>query len=237
MRLRGLHLAAATASLLVAPTTALGAQTTWRPVGSRPLSDAAAKALVTHRPEIRPKNARANHDRPSRRSPAFHRAVYKGGPDAGRRVVALNPLLKRVTGRFRGTTDEIIQWGAIKWGIPEDVLRAVAVRESDWHQGRRGDRRDGVHARRYPARSRIDSDSVYESMGLMQIKWRPNGSLNPGTEPLRWKSTAFNVDYAAASVRYYSTAAARGAAPDTAPARRGSRSARTTPRVPGETPT
>ena len=119
VRLRGLHLAAATASLLVAPTNALGAQTTWRPVGSRPLSDAAAKALVTQRPEIRPKNARANHDRPSRRElRAFHRAVYKGGPDAGRRIVALNPLLKRVTGRFRGTTDEIIQWGAIKWAFP-----------------------------------------------------------------------------------------------------------------------
>jgi hypothetical protein len=191
-------------SLATAPAVASGAQGSWRPVGSAPLGDAAAKALVTPHAEIRPKNSRANHHRPSRSELShFRRAVYRGGPDSGRRIVALNPLLKHVSGRFSGTTDEIIQWGALKWGIPEDVLRAVAVRESDWHQGRTGDRRDGVNARRYPKRSRIDSDSVYESLGLMQIKWRANGSLNPGTEPLRWKSTAFNVDYAAASIRYY----------------------------------
>jgi hypothetical protein len=197
-------LAAALAVSVIAPAVAFGAQGSWRPVGSPPLSDAAAKALVTSRPEIRPRNSRPNHHRPSRSElSAFHRAVYGSGPDAGRRIVALNPLLKRVSGRFSGTTDEIIQWGALKWGIPEDVLRAMAVRESDWHQARRGDRRDGVKARRYPARARIDSDSVYESMGLMQIKWRSDGSLNPGTEPLRWKSTAFNVDYAGATIRYY----------------------------------
>jgi soluble lytic murein transglycosylase-like protein len=32
---------------------------------------------------------------------------------------------------FRGTTDEIIRWAAWKWGIDEDLLRAVAARESD----------------------------------------------------------------------------------------------------------
>jgi soluble lytic murein transglycosylase-like protein len=36
-----------------------------------------------------------------------------------------------VTGNFRGTTDEIIRWAAWKWGIDEDLLRAVAARESD----------------------------------------------------------------------------------------------------------
>ena len=36
----------------------------------------------------------------------------------------------------------------------------------------------------------------------MQIKWTPQG-LQLGTEPLRWKSTAFNVDYWASVVRYY----------------------------------
>ena len=33
-----------------------------------------------------------------------------------------------------GTTDEIFQWAACKWGVPDDLLRAVAVRESTWHQ-------------------------------------------------------------------------------------------------------
>jgi hypothetical protein len=43
-------------------------------------------------------------------------------------------LLQRVTGHFTGTTDEIIQWAACKWGISDNVLRAVAVRESSWYQ-------------------------------------------------------------------------------------------------------
>ena len=43
----------------------------------------------------------------------------------------------------------------------------------------------------------------YESLGIAQIKWAPNGSVGAGTEPLRWESTAFNLDYYAATVRYY----------------------------------
>ena len=60
-----------------------------------------------------------------------------------------------------------------------------------------------MNALLYPVLSRLDANSVYESLGLTQIKWRPDGSLNPGTEPLRWKSTAFNADYAGANIRYY----------------------------------
>lgn len=191
-------------ALAAVPAISPAAQQAWRPPGSPPLRDAAARALVAPRAETRPANARANRYRPSRRKlAAFRRSVYRAGPNAGRRLVSLNPLVKHVTGRFTGSTDEILQWAAYKWGIPEDVLRAVAANESNWRQGRVGDRRDGVDARRYPRPVRIDSDSVYESAGLMQIKWRPNGSLNPGTEPLRRRSTAFRVDYAAAGVRYY----------------------------------
>jgi hypothetical protein len=44
-------------------------------------------------------------------------------------------LLQRVTGHATGTTDEIMQWAACKWGLADNVLRAVAVRESTWFQG------------------------------------------------------------------------------------------------------
>jgi hypothetical protein len=185
-------------------TTALTPIVSWRPAGSLPLSDAQATALVTPKAEVRPDNVAPNHYVPTTSElTAFHNAVYGAGPNAGSRADAYNPLLKYVTGGFTGTTDEIIQWAAHKWGIPEDVLRAVAVNETHWHQSEMGDRRDGVNASLYPAQARIDSDSVYESMGLMQVKWRPDGSMNPGTEPLRWESTAFNVDYAGAGFRYY----------------------------------
>src|SRR5436309_5856376 len=51
------------------------AQTTWAPVGSRPLADGAAAALVTHRPEVRAGNAGANAYVPSDAElAAFHAA-------------------------------------------------------------------------------------------------------------------------------------------------------------------
>ena len=43
-------------------------------------------------------------------------------------------LLPRVDGQFTGTTDEIFQWAACKWGLPDDLLRGIAVRESTWYQ-------------------------------------------------------------------------------------------------------
>jgi hypothetical protein len=43
-------------------------------------------------------------------------------------------LLPRVDGQFTGTTDEIFQWAACKWGLPADMIRAVAYRESQWYQ-------------------------------------------------------------------------------------------------------
>jgi hypothetical protein len=175
-----------------APGPAPGPAASWRAVGSPPLSDGAAKALVTPRTEVRPANTAANHYIPS----ALELAAFHG---AG----SFNPLEKYVSGGFAATTDEILQWGAHKWGVPEDVMRAVAVTESWWRQGAMGDRQDGVNAALYPGQSQIDADSVYETLGLMQVKWRPDQSLHAGTEPLRWKSTSFNVDYWGASIRYY----------------------------------
>lgn len=43
-------------------------------------------------------------------------------------------LLPRVDGQFTGTTDEIFQWAACKWGLPDNLLRGIAVRESTWYQ-------------------------------------------------------------------------------------------------------
>ena len=34
------------------------------------------------------------------------------------------PLGKRISGNFTGTTDEILRWGACKWGFEEDFVRA-----------------------------------------------------------------------------------------------------------------
>jgi hypothetical protein len=164
------------------------------------LDDVAAAARVVPRPENHPENFAANHYMPT---PSELAAFHNATNGSGRRADHDNPLLKRVTGGFTGSTDEILQWAAYKWGIEPDILRAVAIVESNWNQQTMGDRRDGVDASKYPPQSRIDSDSVYETLGIMQIKWRPDNSINPGSEPLRWKSTAFNADLWGAIVHYY----------------------------------
>src|SRR5262245_64477950 len=73
-------------------------------------SDAWCAARVQHRREIRPMN------RP------FNRA---GAQPRGRAWP-----FRRVTGNFTGTTGEIIQWAACKWGFNVNALRAQAAIES-----------------------------------------------------------------------------------------------------------
>ena len=183
--------------------------TQWRKrAGFQPLSDSDAAAHVRPAAETRPANASANADVPSDRQ---LRRFHASKDENGMPITQVNPYSARVTGHFAGTTDEIIQWAAWKWGIPEDWLRAQYVDESDWHQSALGDRTYvGLrNATRYPPRSREkdsrgdDTGYVWQSMGITQVKWRPDGTRNPGTEPLRWKSTSLNVDYEAATVRFY----------------------------------
>ena len=50
----------------------------------------------------------------------------------------------RVDGNFTGTTDEVIQWAACKWGLDEDMQRARAVQESWWKQDTLGDGGDSM---------------------------------------------------------------------------------------------
>ena len=45
----------------------------------------------------------------------------------------------RATGNFTGSTDDIIQWAACKWGFDENTLRAQVAKESYWTQTNLGD--------------------------------------------------------------------------------------------------
>jgi hypothetical protein len=84
--------------------------------------------------EPRPTNRRANHTVPV--TDHVHRAF------AARPVAVQGAhdkrwdswLLQRVTGHHRGTTDENLQWAACKWGINDNLLRAVAAGETTWFQ-------------------------------------------------------------------------------------------------------
>jgi hypothetical protein len=84
--------------------------------------------------EPRPDNAGANSTMPkvSRVHAAFAARPRSGG--GGYKRTWDTWLLPRVTGHYTGRTDEIIQWAACKWGIADNVLRAITVRESTWYQ-------------------------------------------------------------------------------------------------------
>ncbi len=147
-----------------------GTKASTRPVGSAALSDAEAAARVSRSSwEPRPENYTPNHRVPTSSELASFRSVN----------TAPAAYKDKVTGNFTGTTDEIIQWAAHKWGIDEDVVRAEAVQESWWKMSANGD--GGL------------------SYGLMQIK----STVSKGTFPLSRDSTAFNADYYGASIRYY----------------------------------
>ncbi|MGA3361543.1 MAG: hypothetical protein ABSD82_05890 [Solirubrobacteraceae bacterium] len=195
---------ARTGSVIVPPANEHDV-TSWAPPGTRPLPDAQAAALVARQPENRPANAAANDYVPTNAELAAFHVAQK----AARAQGVFNPLTRYVTGRpgIRDpTTDELIQWVSHKWGIPTNWIRAQMVVESDWQQSQLGDATtvSASWARLYPTFSRLlRSNTVYESLGIAQDKWVPNGSIGAGTEPLRWKSTAFSLDYYAATVRYY----------------------------------
>jgi hypothetical protein len=97
---------------------------------------------------------------------------------------AASALRDRIDGAFEGTTDAIIRWGACKWGFDEEIVRAIAMTESSWHQSFEGD----------PTSGDSSSPSGFVSFGLLQVK----KTTHPGTFPASQMSTAFNVDYALA---------------------------------------
>lgn len=101
-----------------------------------------------------------------------------GVPIDGGSSTAQAYLAPRIDGRFTGTTEEIIRWGACKWGFDEDIIRAIAVNESWWMQSTQGNYEGGSPT----------------AFGLLQVKV----TVHENTWPWALESTAFNIDYALA---------------------------------------
>jgi autotransporter family porin len=125
---------------------------------------------------------------------------YSATPGAQKNLTSPYPDFGRVDGNFTGTTDEIIQWVACKWGINVNVVRAQAAVESWWDMRSLGDwTSDSTGcAPNHP----IGSDPSYpgrcpESVGLLQVRYPywSNGFDQVET------STAYNADYAYAAWR------------------------------------
>jgi hypothetical protein len=145
------------------------------PPGSTLPSDATCAARVRLSAwEPRPDNATANHTN-----------VYLQGYRLTGSNLGPYGYQARVTGNFTGTTDEVLQWGACKWGIDENIVRAQAEQESHWHQSTLGDCLGGSVAATHGC----------QSVGILQIKGANIPATHPGTWPYAYQSTAFNVDY------------------------------------------
>jgi hypothetical protein len=126
-------------------------------VGATLPSDAECAARVRPAAEIRKDNAKPNATR------------GQGG----------NSRFPRVSGDFVGTTDEILQWVACKWGIDEDLVRAQIAKESWWHMSSVGDNGESF------------------GLGQVRVPYHDTAFVNDNATV----SSAYNVDYTYASWR------------------------------------
>jgi hypothetical protein len=150
------------------------------PVGTQlPRSDAYCASHVQPMAENVPANTTANHDTP----PAG--TNFNWGPFVTRSA-GLAANFAHVDGNFAGTTGEILEWAACKWGWDQDYAMAEAVRESNWMESEVG---DNGH-----------------SYGILQV--RAARASDPGTSNTAWgglpwtgQSTALDADAQMAYLR------------------------------------
>ena len=144
-----------------------------------PRSDAYCAARVPHSPERVAANTTANHAVPPAGT-SFHWGPFT------RSASGLAANFAKVTGNFSGSTDQILEWAACKWGWNANFAKAEAVRESSWHQSQVG---DSGH-----------------SFGILQV--RASRASSAGTANDAWggwpwtaRSTAVNADAQMAYLR------------------------------------
>lgn len=103
-----------------------------------------------------------------------------------------NQIAARVTGAYSGSTREILQWTACKWGIDEEIVRAQAETESSLRQSMQGDwTTNGEYCAPGHGLGADGRDGECpESWGILQVRYRTFQSAFP--DALR--STAFNAD-------------------------------------------
>jgi hypothetical protein len=155
-----------------------------QPVGSYArLPDDAAAAAEVRRSTWEPRPGNAQYDAVV----PVHLALQPVAAASGAYDPRWNKyILGRITGDFTGTTDEIFQWAAAKWGIPDNLLRTIAYLESDWRQPNYGDFVDD-RAQCPAGYKKLPCPVTFGIVGTKSTSW-------PGIFPWNRDSTAAAVD-------------------------------------------
>jgi hypothetical protein len=181
------------ASLYIKPPSAAtiaGGFTTLPPGATLPSEQECASRIQRSTREPRADNKAANQSVPTEEQIALLTPWdEKLGLDP-----KANTLLQQINGNFVGTTNEILQWGACKWGMDENIVRAETVIESNWHQNHQSDYTNDPN---YCPPGTWDGKGCYQSYGLLQLKYYYFQS----TWPMSRNDTAFNVEYALGVIR------------------------------------
>jgi hypothetical protein len=143
----------------------------------------ARRVRATASPEIVPDNKTYNRTVGQKVGPG----LFPAGDSAAASLLA--PL---ISGDFTGTTQQILEWAACKWGISSDIVFAQAAAESTWQQNDLGDfTSDPAQC---PPGYGLGTGGVPgqcpESVGILQTKYTQWKAAWPGIA----NSTAMNAD-------------------------------------------
>jgi len=186
--LGGTRAAPASARELAAPTPPATPRFVTLPPGSKLPGDQACASAVCLDAETDPENKPFNAVAGTRRLPASFFPPGSGDPRAAKDITA------RVTGAYKGTTPQILQWVACKWGVDERLVSAQAWMESTRRQNKLGDwTRQAAHcAPRHGLGVDGRPGQCPESFGILQVRYRFFSGAFPDTTT----SSAFNLDTA-----------------------------------------
>jgi hypothetical protein len=190
-RARSLLLPTVSGSTAAAPPTSPSPEQTifaTRPPGDALPTDDQCARLVTPARETVPGNATYNKRVGSQQ---LYESFFDSGSHDQR---ATTEIAARVTGAYSGSTSEILQWTACKWGIDERIVRAQAQAESSWRQTMKGDwTTNGDYcAPGHDLGEDGRQGQCPESWGILQVRYRFFSSAFPDAV----QSTAFNADTA-----------------------------------------
>lgn len=159
-----------------------------RPPGEALPTDDQCAQLVTPSRETVPGNARYNRRVGSHQ---LSKSFFDAGSHDQR---ATTEIASRVTGGYSGSTKEILQWTACKWGIDERIVQAQAQAESSWRQSMKGDwtRNENYCAPGHDLGEDGRRGQCPESWGVLQVRYRFFSTAFPDAV----QSTAFNADTA-----------------------------------------